>query len=50
MASAQKKAKKERGLRNDARPNGKAWKKGKHPEVREAEARAKRERNRKASS
>lgn len=41
MASAQKKAKKEKGVRNDARPNGKAWKQGKHPEVREAEAKAK---------
>ncbi len=44
MASAQKKAKTTKGTRNDARPNGKAWKKGKAPEVREAEARAKRNR------
>lgn len=40
MASAQQKAKKTKGERNDVRPNGKAWKKGKHPDVREAEARA----------
>lgn len=37
MASAQQKPKKTKGSRNDARPNGKAWKKGKSPEVRAAE-------------
>lgn len=30
--------KKTPGVRNDARKNGKAWKQGKAPEVREAEA------------
>lgn len=29
------------GQRNDQRPNGKAWKRGKSPDVRNAEARAK---------
>ena len=47
MASAQKKAKIVKGSRNDTRPNGKAWKQGKHPEVREAEAAAKRARRQK---
>lgn len=31
------------GTRNENRRNGKAWKQGKPPEVREAEAKAKRE-------
>lgn len=31
-----------KGIRNDGRPNGKAWKQGKHPEVREAEQKARR--------
>lgn len=37
----QAKKKSDDGGRNDVRPNGKAWKKGKHPEVREAELKAK---------
>lgn len=40
---AQQKAKTNKGVRNDGRKNGKAWKQGKHPEVREAEMVAKRE-------
>lgn len=31
------------GTRNDKRPNGKAWKQGKDPATREAEAKAKRD-------
>ena len=40
---AQQKPKTTKGVRNDGRKNGKAWKKGKHHDVREAEAAAKRE-------
>lgn len=39
MAASQPKKKAQSGQRNDARPNGKAWKKGKDPKTREAEAR-----------
>ena len=35
MASAQKKAKQNKGERNDARPNGKSWKGGLSPVERE---------------
>lgn len=46
MASQQKpKSDSKKTGRNDARPNGKAWKQGKSPEVRAAEAKAKRERS-----
>lgn len=38
---AQQKPKSTKGTRNDGRKNGKAWKQGKHPEVREAEMVAK---------
>lgn len=38
MASAQQKPKKTAGVRNDARPNGKAWKKGLSPEARAQQA------------
>lgn len=39
----QKGKKQSKGVRNDARKNGKAWKGGKAPEVRAAEEKAKRE-------
>jgi hypothetical protein len=44
VAAAQKKPKKATGARNDARPNGKAWKKGKSPETRAAEVKKRQKR------
>jgi hypothetical protein len=34
-------ARRAKGVRNAGRPNGKAWKQGKHPDLRAAEAKAK---------